>query len=144
MEIAIIVHENKKELMAQFCIAYCNILQKHNLCADSAAGKYIGDASGLRVGSMLMGEYGGEQQMASRISYNEIDCLLYFRDTSGALSRESEADALNILRLCDTHNIPVATNLASAEILIMAIERGDLDWRNYVNPIYAGRKENEK
>ena len=134
MEIAIIAHEIKKELMAQFCIAYCSILQKHNLCACAVTGKYIAEASGLKIGKILMGDYGGEQQMASRISYNEIDCLLYFRDTSG--NQGSEEDFVNLLRLCDTNNIPVATNIATAEILICAIDRGDLDWRNYVNPIY--------
>jgi len=137
MEIAIIAHDRKKELMAQFCIAYFNILQKHNLCATAITGKYIADASGLIIEKMLMGDYGGEQQMASRISYNEIDCLLYFRDTSG--SESYNEDYLNILRLCDMHNIPVATNIATAEILICAVERGDLDWRNYVNPIYKNR-----
>jgi len=137
MEIAIIAHDRKKELMAQFCIAYFNILQKHNLCATAITGKYIADASGLVIEKMLMGDYGGEQQMASRISYNEIDCLLYFRDTAG--SESYDEDYLNILRLCDVHNIPVATNIATAEILICAVERGDLDWRNYVNPIYKNR-----
>ena len=135
MEIAIIAHEIKKELMAQFCIAYYNILNKHTLCASAVTGKYIEDVSGLEIHKMLMGDYGGEQQMASRISYNEIDCLLYFRDTSCNQDYRDE-DAMTILRLCDTHNIPVATNIATAEILICAIERGDLDWRNFVNPIY--------
>ena len=135
MEIAIIAHEMKRELMAQFCIAYYSILKKHNLCSTAITGKYISDASGLVIDKMLMGEYGGEQQIAPRISYNEIDCLLYFRDASGN-SRELDSDALNILKLCDMNNIPVATNIATAEILICAIDRGDLDWRNYVNPIY--------
>ena len=139
MEIAIIAHEIKKELMAQFCIAYYNILKKHNLCAAATTGNYITEASGLKIEKLLMGDYSGEQQMASRISYNEVDCLLYFRDTSNDPGRDE--DALGILRLCDMHNIPVATNIASAEILICAIERGDLDWRNYVNPIYK-KKEN--
>jgi len=139
MEIAIIAHDNKRELMAQFCIAYYNILKKHNLCATATTGKYVEDAAGLTIGKMLIGNYGGEQQMASRISYNEIDCLLYFRDIRDT-SHRSSADATNILRLCDMHNIPVATNIATAEILICAVERGDLDWRNYVNPIYSKRK----
>ena len=138
MEIAIIAHERKKELMAQFCIAYYNILKKHNLCSTALTGKYIMDATGLRIGKILMGDYGGEQQMASRISYNEIDCLLYFRDTSS--NQSYDEDAMNILRLCDVHNIPVATNIATAELLICAVERGDLDWRNYVNPIYNKNK----
>jgi methylglyoxal synthase len=136
MEIAIIAHEMKKELMAQFCIAYYSILKKHTLCAAAATGKYIADASGLDIEKILIGNYGGEQQMASRISYNEIDCLLYFRDTSGNSGQDYNEDAMNILRLCDMHNIPVATNIATAEILVCALERGDLDWRNYVNPIY--------
>jgi len=138
MEIAIIAHDNKRELMAQFCIAYYNILKKHRLCATATTGKYVADATGLTIEKMLMGDYGGEQQMASRISYNEIDCLLYFRDTAQA--NNYNEDAMNILRLCDVHNIPVATNIATAEILICAVERGDLDWRNYVNPVYKSKK----
>ena len=148
MEIAIIAHENKKELMAQLCIAYSNILSKHCLCAMASVGRYIEDATGLKIEKMLIGDYGsGEQQMASRISYNEIDCLLYFRDTSMNRSitqiggSNPNEDALNILRLCDLHNIPVATNIATAELLICAVERGDLDWRNYVNPIYNKNAE---
>jgi len=140
MEIAIIAHERKKELMAQFCIAYFNILKKHNLCATAITGRYISDATGLLIGKMLMGDYGGEQQMASRISYNEIDCLLYFRDTTN--NQSYDEDSMDILRLCDVHNIPVATNIATAEILICAVERGDLDWRNYVNPIYQKNRDN--
>jgi methylglyoxal synthase len=139
MEIAIIAHDNKKELMAQFCIAYYNILKNHHLCATATTGKYVADATGLKIEKMLMGDFGGEQQMASRISYNEIDCLLYFRDT--AQGEKYNEDAINILRLCDVHNIPVATNIATAEILICAVERGDLDWRNYVNPIYLKRSK---
>ena len=140
MEIAIIAHEKKKELMAQFCIAYYSILKKHNLCATAITGRYIAEASGLKIEKMLMGNYGGEQQMASRISYNEIDCLLYFRDTSSNQSYDEAS--MDILRLCDVHNIPVATNIATAEILVCAVERGDLDWRNYVNPIYNKTKNN--
>jgi methylglyoxal synthase len=138
MEIAIIKKEIKKELMAQFCIAYCRILQKHNLCVSAITGKYIAEASGLKIAKMLMGNYSCEQQMASRIQYNEIDCLLYFRDTSG--NQSSDEDLANILRLCDANNIPVATNIAAAEILICAVDRGDLDWRNYVNPIYKNKE----
>ena len=141
MEIALIAHDIKQELMAQFCIAYYNILKNHNLCATAMTGKYVADAAGLKIAKLLMGDYGGEQQMASRIAYNEIDCLLYFRDTSN--NKSYDEDSMNILRLCDVHNIPVATNIATAEILICAVERGDLDWRNYVNPIYNRNKTEE-
>ncbi len=132
MEIAIIAHDMKKELMTQFCIAYCGILSKHSLCATSITAKYISDATGLDIERLLTGEQGGEQQIASRIAYNEIDILLYFRDTRPN-SIHDETD-LELLRLCDMYNIPVATNIATAEALICALERGDLDWREIVNP----------
>ena len=131
MEIAIIAHDRKKELMAQFCIAYCGILSKHNLCATGITGKYIADATGLQIERLLSGEHGGEQQIASRIAYNEIDILLYFRDTKPEANTEESFD---LIRLCDIHNVPVATNIATAEVLICALERGDLDWREIVNP----------
>lgn len=132
MEIALIAHDTKKELMTQFCIAYCGILSKHNICATATTGKYVADATGLNISRLLAGEQGGEQQIASRISYNEIDVLLYFRSTSPDYGR-SEVE-YNLMRLCDVHNVPIATNIATAEVLIYALERGDLDWREIVNP----------
>ena len=132
MEIALIAHDTKKELMTQFCIAYCGILSKHNICATATTGKYVADATGLNINKLLAGEQGGEQQVASRISYNEIDVLLYFRSTSPDYGR-SEVE-YNLMRLCDVHNVPVATNIATAEVLICALDRGDLDWREIVNP----------
>ena len=132
MEIAIIAHDIKKELMAQFCIAYCGILSKHNICATGVTAKYISEATGLRIDKLMSGEQGGEQQVASRIAYNEIDVLLYFRDTRpDAKFNPAEYE---LLRMCDVYNIPVATNIATAEVIITALERGDLDWREIVNP----------
>ena len=130
MEIAIIAGDTKKELMTQLCIAYCGILSKHNLCATQTTGKYISDATGLEIEKLLPGETGGEQQIASRVAYDEIDILLYFRDNKSDYD-ESEHQ---LLRLCDVHNIPVATNIATAEVLICALERGDLNWRDFINP----------
>lgn len=132
MEIAIIAHDLKKELMTQFCIAYCGILSKHSLCATSITAKYIAESTGLEVERLLSGVQGGEQQIASRIAYNEIDLLLYFKDTRP--NSDSDSVEKEILRLCDLYNIPVATNIATAEVLIMALDRGDLDWREIVNP----------
>lgn len=132
MEIAIIAHDMKKELMTQFCIAYCGILSKHNLCATSITAKFISEATGLRIERLLTGEHGGEQQIASRIAYNEIDVLLYFRDTRQKDFYDENDHEL--LRLCDYYNIPYATNIASAEVLVCALDRGDLDWREIVNP----------
>lgn len=131
MDIAIIADDNKKELMAQFCIAYCGILSRHHICATHITGTYIADATGLEIETFLSG-HSGTEQIASLISYNEIDMLLYFRNTDPA---DTPSDAeISILRLCDTYNIPVATNIATAEVLVMALDRGELDWREFVNP----------
>lgn len=130
MNIALIAHDSKKELMVQFCIAYCGILSRHNLCATSTTGKMIAEATGLNIQRYLAGAQGGAQQIASRISCNEIDMLLFFRDSLSP--KPHEPNDINLLRLCDMHNIPFATNIASGEILIHGLERGDLDWRDIV------------
>lgn len=132
MNIALIAHDTKKELMVQFCIAYCGVLSKHNLCATGTTGKMVAEATDLNVQRYLSGSQGGDQQIAARISCNEIDLLLFFRDPISV--NPHEPNDMNLLRLCDVHNIPVATNIATAEALIHALERGDLDWRDIVNP----------
>ena len=132
MNIALIAHDTKKELMVQFCIAYCGILSKHRLCATGTTGKMVAEATGLSIQRYLSGSQGGDQQIAARISCNEIDLLLFFRDPISA--KPHEPNEMNLLRLCDVHNIPVATNIATAEALIHSLERGDLDWRDIVNP----------
>ena len=142
MEIAIIAHDTKKELMAQFCIAYCGILSKHNLCATATTAKYISEATGLEIDKLMSGKQGGEQQVASRIAYNEIDILLNFRDTRSNATVTMEE--MELLRMCDLYNIPVATNIATAEVIITALDRGDLDWREIVNPHSAYNKEKSK
>lgn len=132
MNIALIAHDKKKELMIQFCIAYSGILSKHNLCATGTTGKLVQEATGLDIQKFLSGPQGGDQQIGARIAYDEIDLVLFFRDPLTA--QQNEPDAMSIVRLCDMHNIPVATNVATAEVLIHGLERGDLDWRNIVNP----------
>ena len=132
MNIALIAHDKKKELMVQFCIAYKGIFAKHNLIATGTTGGLITDATGLEVSKFLAGSQGGDQQIAARIAYNEIDLVLFFRDP--LTSKSYEPDVLNVLRLCDIYNIPVATNVATAEVLILGLERGYLDWRDIVNP----------
>ena len=135
MEIAIIAENNKKELMAQFCIAYCGILGRHHLCATHITGKYITEATGLEIETFLAGSTGGIDQIAARVAYNEIDLVFYFRSTeSSAMPSEAEA---NLLRLCDVYNIPVATNIATAEALVTALGNGDLNWREFINPTSA-------
>ena len=132
MNIALIAHDSKKELMVQFCIAYCGILSRHSLCATGITGKLVSEATGLEIQRFLSGSQGGDQQISARIGYNEIDLLLFFRDPLAP--KPHEPNEMNMLRLCDVHNIPVATNVATAEVLVRALDRGDFDWRNRVNP----------
>ena len=127
MTIALIAHDSKKELMVQFCIAYCGILSKYNLVATGSTGKVVSEATGLEITSFLPGSQGGSQQIASRIGCDEIDLLMMFRDPITA--KPEEPDEQVLLRLCDIHNIPVATNIATAEMVVHGLERGDLDWR---------------
>lgn len=137
MEIAIIADDTKKELITQFCIAYCGILSKHSICATSTTGSYISEATGLKIEKLLSGTLGGEQQIASRISYDEIDILFYFRANTPqnyAWVESHNAVEQNLLRLCDVHNVLLATNIATAETIVSALERGDLDYRELINP----------
>lgn len=130
MTIALIAHDAKKELMVQFCIAYCGILSHHTLVATGTTGKTVAENTGLEITKFLAGSQGGSQQIASRIGCDEIDLLLLFRDPLNP--KPHEPDEASLLRLCDVHNIPVATNIATAEMLIHGLERGDLDWREIV------------
>lgn len=132
MNIALIAHDKKKELMVEFCIAYKGILAKHTLVATGTTGGLVAEATGLPVNRFLAGTQGGDQQIGARIAYNEIDLVLFFREP--LTSAEHEPDVSSLVRLCDIHNIPVATNVATAEVLIHGVERGDLDWRDIVNP----------
>ena len=131
MNIALMAHDNKKELMVQFCTAYCGILAKHTLCATARTGQQIAEATGLTIHRFLSFAHGGGQQIAARIAYNEIDMVLCFGDPNQKTPNE---DVANIFRLCDQNNIPYASNPASAEMLVLGLARGDLDWRCIVNP----------
>lgn len=132
MNIAIIAHDAKKELMTQFCIAYCGILSRHKLFATGTTGKLVADATGLDIVRFLCGAQGGDQQIGSLIACNEIDMLLIFSDPLDP--KEHEPNVNRLLRICDVHNVPAATNIATAEALIHSLDRGDLDWRDIVNP----------
>lgn len=131
MNIALLSHDRKKELMVQFCIAYSGILAKHNICATATTGRVVGEATGLPITLYLSHEHGGSQQIGARIAYNEIDMVLFFTEPQ---SHDLDQDLDYITRLCDQYNIPVATNLATAEMLILGLARGDLDWRDGVKP----------
>ena len=127
MNIAIIANDKKKELITEFCIAYCGILSKHNICATGITGKYISEATGLPVERLMAGTHGGGSQIASKIAYDEVDLLIILRDANNYA--EYADTEINIIKLCDKGPVPVATNIATAEALILALDRGDLDWR---------------
>ena len=127
MNIALIAHDSKKELMTQFCIAYCGILSHHSLCATGTTGKQVEAATGLQITKFLSGAQGGAQQIGALISCNEIDLLLFFRNPLNP--KPYEPNDHDLLRLCDMHNVPVATNIATAEAMVLGLENGDLDWR---------------
>ncbi|MFY9279691.1 MAG: methylglyoxal synthase [Caldicoprobacterales bacterium] len=132
MNIALIAHDKKKEDMVTFCMAYQSILQKHKLFATGTTGKLVAEATGMDVHRFLSGPLGGDQQIGSIVAYNRMDLVIFLRDPLTTQPHEPDVNAL--LRLCDVHNIPLATNMATAEVMIKALERGDLDWRLIVNP----------
>ena len=128
MNIAFLAHDKKKELMVQFCTAYKSVLSKHNLYATATTGRLISDNTGLPVTLLLAHKQCGHQQINARIAYNEIDLVLLFSDPN-TIDAWDDSQMLDTIRHCDRHNVPIATNLGSAEMFIMGLQRGDLDWR---------------
>ena len=128
MNIAFLAHDKKKELMVQFCTAYKSVLIKHDLFATATTGRLIADNTGLPITLLLSHKQGGHQQINARIAYNEIDLVLLFTDPN-TTEVWDDSQMIETIRHCDKHNVPIATNLASAEMLIMGLQRGDLDWR---------------
>jgi len=122
--------------MVHFCVAYCGILAGHSICATNTTGRLVSEATGLPVMLYMSCSQGGSQQIGARIAYNEIDLVLFFCDPS--LSDDYSVHVMDIARLCDQHNVPFATNIATAEMLIHGLARGDLDWRDIVNPKNQG------
>lgn len=127
MNVGLIAHDSKKKLMQNFCIAYRGILSKNDLYATGTTGRLIEEVTNLNIHKFLAGHLGGEQQISAQIEHNQIDLVIFLRDP--LTQKVHEPDANNVLRLCDMYNIPLATNLASAELLIKALDRGDLEWR---------------
>ncbi|SDB09245.1 methylglyoxal synthase [Eubacterium oxidoreducens] len=127
MNIGLIAHDSKKKLMQNFCIAYQGILGKNTLYATGTTGRLIEEVANLNIHKFLDGHLGGSQQLGAEIESNNLDLVIFLRDPQ--TPKTFEPDVNRIVRLCDTHNIPLATNLATAEILILALDRGDLAWR---------------
>ena len=127
MNIGLIAHDAKKKLMQNFCIAYRGILSKHSLYATETTGALIESVTNLNIHKFLPGHLGGIQQLSSQIESNQIDLFIFFRDQ--LTPRSHEPSVSDIVKMCDMYNIPAATNIATAEALILALDRGDLDWR---------------
>lgn len=129
MNIGLIAHDSKKKLMQNFCIAYRGILSKHTLYATGTTGRLIEEVTNLDIHKFLAGHLGGERQLGVQIECNQIDLVFFLRDPLDPHTHEPDCN--RVYRLCDMHNIPLATNLATAELLIKSLERGDLDWRKF-------------
>lgn len=128
MNIALIAHDRMKEKMIRFAIAYEPILAKHKLYATGTTGKRIMENTQLVLHRFLSGPLGGDQQIGSMVAKNQMDLILFFRDPLTA--QPHEPDILALLRLADVYDIPLATNTATAEILIRSLEQGDFAWRD--------------
>ena len=127
MNIGLVAHDSKKKLMQNFCIAYKGILIKNDIYATGTTGRLVEEVTNLPVHKFLAGHLGGAQQLGAQIEQNQIDLLIFLRDPLTPKSHEPDVNL--IVRLCDTHNIPMATNLATAELLIKALDRGDMEFR---------------
>lgn len=128
MKVGLISHDSKKKLMQNFCIAYRGILARHELYATGTTGNLVQEVTNLKVHKFLPGETGGTRQLASQIEQGNLDMIIFLRDPNSGIDERS--DLSSILSLCDMYNIPIGTNLATAELLIHALERGELEWRN--------------
>ncbi|MDQ0337630.1 methylglyoxal synthase [Caldalkalibacillus uzonensis] len=127
MNIALIAHDKKKQDMVNFAIAYESVLNRYDLYATGTTGKLIMEHTGLKITRFLSGPLGGDQQIGALIAENKMDLVIFFRDPLTA--QPHEPDIIALLRLCDVHQIPLATNMATAEIILRAMEAGYLDWR---------------
>jgi methylglyoxal synthase len=130
MNIALIAHDNKKNDLVQFSIAYQNIFSKHSLFATGTTGQRISEATGLRITRFQSGPLGGDQQIGAMIAQNKMDAVFFFRDPLTAQPHEPDVTAL--VRLCDVYSIPLATNMGTAEMLIRGLELGLIEWRNII------------
>lgn len=135
MTIAILAHDSRKELMLQFCTAYTAILSKHTVIATGTTGRMLAQATGLPVHCYLSGSLGGSQQITARIACDEVDLVLFFRDP--LRGPEVSANEQTLLRLCDMHGVPIATNIATAEVLLRGLDQGDLSYREGLHPPLA-------
>ena len=131
MKIGFISSTSKRMLIQNFCIAYRGILSKHELYATNTTGNLIESVTNLKIHKCIAGSLGGVKQLEALIEQNQLDMVIYFKNTE--LVDRNDPSVNNILALCDQYNIPIATNLATEELLIKALDNGDLEWRSLYN-----------
>lgn len=140
MNIGLIAHDRKKEEMVNFVLAYEHVFaNEHNLFGTGTTGKLIMDNTNLSVHRFMSGPLGGDQQIGAMVATNEMDLIIFLRDP--LMAQPHEPDIIALLRLCDVQGIPVATNIATAEILVKALDRGDFAWRELVHKYKPGIEE---
>lgn len=127
MNIGFIAHNSKKSLMEDFCIAYKGIISKHEIYATGTTGRRIEEVTFLKVHKFLAGSVGGDKQFVDMIERDGLDLVIFFYNP--LMINEKEPDVYEIIKSCDQFNIPLATNIATAEALILSLSRGDFDWR---------------
>ncbi|KUP24697.1 methylglyoxal synthase [Paenibacillus sp. DMB5] len=139
LKIAFIAHDRKKEEMVNFVTAYENVFTGLELFSTGTTGQRIMEATGLKINRFMSGPLGGDQQIGSLVAQDELDLIIFLRDP--LMAQPHEPDITALLRLCDVYGIPVATNIATAEILVKAIDRGDFGWRELVHKYKPGVDE---
>jgi methylglyoxal synthase len=139
LSIALIAHDRKKDEMVHFVVAYEHVFRQHRLYATGTTGARIMEQTSLKVHRFLSGPLGGDQQIGALVAQNEIDLLIFLRDP--LMAQPHEPDITALLRLCDVQGIPLATNIATAELLVRSLERGDFAWRELVHKYKPGASE---
>lgn len=127
MKVGFVAHDAKKRLLQDFCVAYKGILSKHEIYATGTTGRLLEDATGMKIHKFISGPLGGMEQMIAQVEANDLDLVIFLREPHHTKSHEPSLT--DILETCDVHNIPVATNIATAELLILALDRGDFEFR---------------
>ncbi|CAI6081004.1 methylglyoxal synthase [Cohnella sp. JJ-181] len=139
LNIALIAHDRKKEEMVNFAIAYEHVFKPHKLYATGTTGTRIMENTALQVHRFASGPLGGDQQIGAMVATNEMDFIIFLRDP--LMAQPHEPDIIALLRLSDVQGIPVATNVATAELLVKCLERGDFAWRELVHKYKPGIDE---
>ncbi|EPY12392.1 MULTISPECIES: methylglyoxal synthase [Paenibacillus] len=139
LNIAFIAHDRKKDEIVNFVIAYEKVFQGHKLYSTGTTGLRIMEQTSLDIHRFQSGPLGGDQQIGALVAQNEMDFIIFLRDP--LMAQPHEPDIIALLRLCDVQGIPVATNIATAEILVKALERGDFAWRELTHKYKPGTEE---